>query len=173
MDSSVKTWIKKGAAGKGECKAMASLLVNTLRLEFCRQYYKQHKRWPILHIDHRAPIKIAKNYINNTWNETSSNPWTPEDFEHITLRKNLDFDYHIDTSDLLSDKSIIPGFIQYDKQAHRTNYEFFSRGLPPVSKSVIVHYLSQKSICIKDVIDQLQNGVVPQEWRIMVAVARV
>lgn len=34
--------------------------------------------------------------------------WRPEDFVHFILEKNLDFDYHIDIADLLSDKSIIP-----------------------------------------------------------------
>lgn len=61
---------------------------------------------------------------------------------------------------------------EYDKQAHRTKYGRFPTGPPPSSKSVVVHYLSQTSISVKDVLKQLSTGFIPYNWRVMVAVAK-
>jgi len=58
------------------------------------------------------PFKIRLNYINNIWEKTPSKPWISKDFDHVTFQKNLDFDYHIDITDLLANKSIIPGLSQ-------------------------------------------------------------
>lgn len=174
MDSSVSTWIKK--AGKHFKTNIPQKLLWAFRLEFCRQYYKSHKRWPIVEISRDAPYKIKRNYINNLWDETAAKPWIPEDFEFVVLSKNLDFDYHVDITDLLSDKSIIPSLDQwiyeYNKQAHRTKYGRFPTGPPPSSKSVVVHYLSQRHISVTDVMKQLATGFIPYAWRVMVAVAK-
>lgn len=176
MDLSVATWIHKGAAGKEPCPQIAKLLTWAFRLEFCRQFYKQRRRWPIIHIKAGTPDKIKKNYQNNLWDEKPSSPWTPEDFQNVLLDRNLDFDYHIDTSDLLSDKSIIPGKSQwiheFDKQAHRTLHGFFPTGPSPTFKSAVIHYLQLENISVKDVLDILQSGNIPDEWRVMVAVPK-
>lgn len=176
MDASVKTWIRKGSTSKGSCQPIADILVWTFRLEFCRQYYRRHKRWPIVRMTSQTPYKIKKDYLNNQWSEKPFLPWHPEEFEHIHLEKNLDFDYHIDMTDLLSDKSIIPSREQwiheYDKQAHRTKWGRFPQGPAPTSKSVVVHYLKQDRITVKEVIDKLQAGNLPYSWRVMVAVPK-
>lgn len=176
MDSSVKAWIEKGSVAKPIKKEITNLILWSFRLEFCRQFYKQHIRWPIVKMDKRASNKIKRNYQNNLWDETPTNPWRPEDFAYIYLQKNLDFDYHVDLTDLLSDKSIIPSLDQwvheYDKQAHRTLHGRFPTGPPPTSKSAVVHYLSKESITVKEVIDQLQEQSIPQSWRVMVAVPK-
>lgn len=163
MDQSVRTWIRKGLASKGACKPIAQTLVWTFRLEFCRQYYRRHKRWPVVRLSSATPIKIKRDYLNNQWSEKPVAPWHSEEFEHVFLEKNLDFDYHVDMTDLLSDKSIIPSRQQwiheYDKQAYRTKWGRFPQGPPPTSKSVVVHYLKQDRITVKEIIDKLQTGV--------------
>ncbi|AWI42881.1 RNA-dependent RNA polymerase [Formica exsecta virus 4] len=176
MEKSVNTWIKKGSVSKGPCKPIAEILVWTFRLEFCRQYYRRHKRWPVVRLGMNVPYKIKRDYVNNQWSERPTVPWKSEEFEHVHLEKNLDFDYHIDMTDLLSDKSIIPSREQwiheYDKQAHRTQWGRFPTGPPPTSKSVVVHYLKQDRITVKEVIDKLQDGNLPFSWRVMVAVPK-
>lgn len=176
MNASVRTWIRKVAAGKDPCTGVADLITWTFRLEFCRQYYKRHKRWPTVIVGTEAPYKIRRNYLNNLWEEKPMAPWHLEDFQHIILDKNLDFDYHIDISDLLSDKSIIPErsqwIYEYDRQAHRTNHGFFPTRPASTSKSVVIHYLQKERITVKEVIDVLQTGIIPLSWRAMVAVAK-
>jgi len=66
MDLSVATWIEKGGAKKGDCSEMTKLLTWTFRLEFCRQYYKQQKRWPVLKLHTQAYTILIRNYTNNT-----------------------------------------------------------------------------------------------------------
>jgi len=80
-------------------------------------------------------------------------PWTPEDFQHVILEKNLDFDYHVDASELISDKSIIPSLDQwvyeYDRQAHRILHGRLSAGPPQTSKSAY-NTLSRTGVCISE-----------------------
>lgn len=176
MDTSVAAWIRKGAAGKTGLDSAAHAISNAFRLEFCRQYYKTHHKWPTVRVDQSVPGQIKTNLYNNTWEERPRDPWTPEDFAGIRFEKNLDFNYHIDVADLLSDKSIIPELGQwiyeYDQQAHRTHHGFFPTGPPPSSKSVIVHYLQQEKVTVKEVIDQVESGHIPVSWRVMVAVPK-
>ncbi|KAL0105524.1 hypothetical protein PUN28_016888 [Cardiocondyla obscurior] len=176
MTESVNSWISKGTVMKPIDQEIPKLLAAAFRLEFSRQFYKDKKIWPRLYIGPTTPAKIKTSYINNTWGETPSNQWCPEDFFDTRFEKNLDFDYHIELSDLLSDKSIIPSLTQwiheYDKQAHRTMYGFFPRGPSATSKSVIVHYLTQDSISVKEVLDIISKGDIPSEWRVMVAVPK-
>ncbi|UDL13960.1 MAG: RNA dependent RNA polymerase [Xiangshan Nyami-like virus] len=176
MTASVNTWVKKGAAGKDIDKNTAQLIVGAFRLELCRQYYKDKKRWPVLSLQSGVPDKIVYCYKNNLWTETPTHPWRPEDFLRVVLDKNLDFDYHIDIADLLADKSIIPSrehwIHEYDKQAHRTQHGFFPRGPPPAPKSAIICYLQKERVTVKEVMDILESGSIPQSWLVMVAVAK-
>lgn len=147
MNASVNCWVDKGTISKTNLSSAAKLITWTFRLEFCRQFYKDKHRWPVLHIGSLTPSKITYNYKNNIWEESPVSPWRAEDFQHIYFEKSLDFDYHVDIADLLSDKSIIPGLThwihEYDRQAHRTLYGRFPTGPPPESKSVIIHYLKK------------------------------
>jgi len=124
-----------------------------------------HKRWPVLYVGDQISTKIRSSYQNNVWAERPTQPWTPEDFQYVQLEKNLDFDYHIDLSDLLSDKSIIPErgqwIYEYDQQAYRTKYGRFPMGPPPTSRSVIVHYLRRDKITTDEVLDRIQTNTVP------------
>lgn len=106
MDSSVATWLSKEPTKKENLSTVANLLVWSFRLEFSRQHYKQHRRWPRVKLGQQTPEKFRRNY--NTWEERPATPWLSEDFEYVTFEKNFDFYYHVNVADLLSDISIIP-----------------------------------------------------------------
>lgn len=61
----------------------------------------------------KTPEKIRRNYHNNLWEEKTATPWLPEDFQHVSFEKNLNFNYHVDLTDLLSDKLIILQKVQW------------------------------------------------------------
>ncbi|KAF5187638.1 Large structural protein [Thalictrum thalictroides] len=83
---------------------------------------------------------------------------------------------YVDPSDLLSDRSIIPTrdhwVYEYDNQAHRTMYGQFMRRPAFARKSVIISYLSQEEVNVSDIIDKINTGLVPQSWKVIVAVER-
>ena len=39
---------------------------------------------------------------------TDRGEWDHDEFEGLTFEKNFEFDYHVDTSELLNDQAIIP-----------------------------------------------------------------
>lgn len=112
----------------------------------------------------------------NTWDEDARSPWVAEDFRFVRLLKNIDFNYHVDIADLLSDKSLISSrsqwIYEYDRQAHRSLYGYFPTGPAPTSKSAIITYLQKEQINVKEIIDTIQDGSLPKEERVMVAVPK-
>nr|WPR17567.1 MAG: RNA-dependent RNA polymerase [Beetle nyamivirus] len=176
MDKSVKNWIGKGSVLKTNLEPMSESINNMFLLTFCKNFYLQKRVWP--NIDYRACVsaRIVENIKAGTWNETNQSPWHSSEFHGIVLEKNFTFDYHVDISDLLADKSIIPEKAQwiheYDKQAHRTLYGFFPKGPLPTSKSVIIRYLETPIVSVKDILDLIERNVIPESWRIIVGVAK-
>ena len=78
---------------------------------------------------------------------------------------------YVDTSDLLSDKSIIPSrahwVYEFDSQMHRTLYGRFSTRPQFAIKSVIISYLSKEEVDVSHIIQMIN-----QDWRVIVAVAK-
>ncbi|QMP82162.1 RNA-dependent RNA polymerase [Hymenopteran orino-related virus OKIAV87] len=176
MDKSTKAWVDKGTVMRADVRVMAPLLAWAFRLEFCRQYYRDKHKWPEVEVLPTAPNFIQHSYHNNLWTEKPDVPWRPEDFQDVRLRHTLTFDYHVDTSDLISDKSIIPARDQwiheYDKQAHKTKYGYFPRGPPPTSKSVVIDYLERETIDVKSIIETISTRQVPDQWKVIMTVAK-
>ncbi|CAG4957208.1 unnamed protein product [Parnassius apollo] len=113
MDSTTSTWIKKGT------------------------FYKRHNKWPDLtYSDHMNP-HILECILENKWGDTTSLKWNPIDFQHIQLEKNFEFNYQIDTIDIISDKAIIPSasewIYEYDTKALKTRS--LARGIQVCDKN--------------------------------------
>ncbi|CAG9840711.1 unnamed protein product [Diabrotica balteata] len=83
---------------------------------------------------------------------------------------------HVDVTDLLHDKSIIPARSQWiykdDKEVHRTLYGRFPSGPALTSKSPIVSFLETEEVDVEDIINLIENGIIPDEWRVILAVAK-
>ena len=88
---------------------------------FCKPYFKKHKKWHDVEQTGTIPNLIKKSVDCNKWFECESRPWDPLGFRHIKFKKNFEFDYHVDPSDLLTDKAIDPSLkhwiYEYDTQA--------------------------------------------------------
>lgn len=100
----------------------------------------------------------------------------PEDFAGVKLLKNFEFNYHVDTIDIISDKAIVPRLSdwihEYDSKAFRTIHGHFSRGPPPTTKSVVMHFLTTETFDCKEILSLIDQGIIPEEWRMMVAVPK-
>lgn len=112
----------------------------------------------------------------NEWGETSSFKWDPENFSQIMLMKNFEFNYHVDTVDIISDKAIIPRksewIHEYDGKAFRTIHGRFPSGPSPSTKSVVIHYLTTEVFDCKKILDLIDTGLILSEWRVMIAVPK-
>lgn len=85
MDQSTRSWFQKGTVLKPGLEPAAIHINNMFKKEFCRQFYKTHKRWPNVNINSMPNPQILACIHANEWGETSSHKWSPEDFEGIDL----------------------------------------------------------------------------------------
>ncbi|CAH0730334.1 unnamed protein product, partial [Brenthis ino] len=112
----------------------------------------------------------------NEWGETATYKWDPEDFEGVSLLKTFEFNFYIDTIDIKSDKAIIlrknEWIHEYDGKAFRTKYGRFPVGPAPTTKSVVMHYLTTEIFNCREIIQLIDSGIIPLEWRVMVAVPK-
>lgn len=89
------------------------------------------------------------------------------------MLKNFDFDYHIDTIDIISDKAIIPckseGIHEYDTKAFRTLHGHMSLGPPSTIKTVVLHFLTTEIFDCREILGLIDRGIIPLKCRVMVA----
>lgn len=138
MNASTASWVVKGTVLKRGLEPAAIMINNMFKKEFCRQFYKTHKKWPNLKLGEETSSHIRSCYHSNEWGETATLKWDPEDFQNITLLKCFEFNYHIDAIDIISDKAIIPKLSEwiheFDSKAFRTIHGHCPRGPPPTTK---------------------------------------
>ncbi|CAG5000839.1 unnamed protein product [Parnassius apollo] len=130
----------------------------------------------MLSFDPQLNPHIVSCILENEWGETTSLKWDPMDFQHVHLNKNFEFNYHVDTIDIIADKAVIPRWsewiYEYDSKAFRTNHGRLPVGPPPSTKSVIIHFLVSESFDGKEIINLIDKGVIPSDWRIIVVVPK-
>lgn len=176
MEASITSWVEKGTVLKANKRNMGERCSNMLKLTMCRRYFEERHRWPPLKLSGKEAEHVSASYSRGTWDETPSDPWRSKDFEGIRFEKTFEFNMYVDPSDLLSDTSIIPSrshwVYEFDAQAHRTLYGHFPNRPPFASKSVIISYLSQEDVDVSGIINTINTGDVPREWKVIVAVAK-
>lgn len=104
---SARVWAKKGTRVKPGLEEMGKRLANMFKLEFCRNYHRDMKTWPHLSFADEASDRVRGLYARQEWEENSTFPLTPEDFEGISFENTFEFEMFVDATELLSDKSII------------------------------------------------------------------
>ncbi|USL85442.1 MAG: RNA-dependent RNA polymerase [Ixodes ricinus orinovirus-like virus 1] len=176
MDSSVKNWLKTGAVMKPNLTQAGYDIYHMFCMVFCKNYFKEKRSWPPLTFTSATSDRVVDGIRSNTWNEDSNYPWLSREFAGVILGECLTFDMHVDVTDLLSDKSIIPcreqWIHEYDKQVHRTLYGFFPSGPSSTTKSAVISYLEKEEVSVKEIIDTIQSRLVPKSWYVTVCVPK-
>lgn len=161
MDLNTRNWMKKGMVMKRGLEPAAHTINNMFKKEFCRQFYKSHKKWPNLTFVGDTNPHIKACVLANEWGGRQTIKWDPEDLKNVKLEKNFEFDYHIDTIDIISDKAIIPQrsewIHEYDSKAFRTLYGRFPVGPVPTTKSVVMHFLTTEIFDCKEILGLIDN----------------
>ncbi|QFG01733.1 L protein [Jeremy Point nyavirus] len=175
VTSSVEELRKKGTSPAVPTAAEGGRdLAAFFRKYWCSAYYKKHKRWPPIENWHEMPAYLRTEYLNNTWGEAGFNSWSYKDFAAISFQPHLDFDYTIDTSELLSDKAMIHSRSQwgytYNPTAHKLLYGKQMSRPPKKNQRVILEYLARADVSLKEVISSIEQGTMPKEWFAMVGV---
>lgn len=82
----------------------------------------------------------------------------------------------MDTIEIISYKAIIPKLTEWihenDGKAFRTIHGRFPSGPAPSTKSVVMHFLTTETFDCKEILTLIDQGIIPEEWRVMVAVPK-
>ncbi|AHA90827.1 RNA-dependent RNA polymerase [Sierra Nevada virus] len=149
-------------------------LANFFKKYWCHSYFKKHHRWPPLTGEQSLPLHIREAYKKGTWEEPSVGAWSHNHWKDVSFLPHMDFDYSIDTSELLSDKAMIHSRSQwgytYNPAAHKVLYGRPIKRPPKKNQRVILEYLERPEVSLKEVIQRIETGDIPKEWFAMVGV---
>ncbi|ACQ94979.1 RNA-dependent RNA polymerase [Nyavirus midwayense] len=141
---------------------------------WCRVYCKKHHSWPPIRNPSCLPPFLLECYQKGTWDEPTPGSWAYEHWRDVEFEPHLDFDYSIDTSELLSDRAMIHSRSQwgytYNPTAHKVIYGKPLQRPPKKNQRVILEYLERPEVSLKKVIEQIEQGTAPKEWFAMVGV---
>ncbi|ACQ94985.1 RNA-dependent RNA polymerase [Nyavirus nyamaniniense] len=141
---------------------------------WCKVYCKKHHCWPPLANPHELPEALRECYLKGTWEEPSPGSWAYDLWKNMEFKPHLDFDYSIDTSELLSDRAMIHSRSQwgytYNPVAHRVLYGRALQRPPKKNQRVILEYLERPEVSLRQVISAIEQGAMPREWFAMVGV---
>ena len=98
--------------------------------DFIQNYVKTERKWPNIRIITHAnmPANMIESIREGGWYE-GDDYWEPSLFQHIEILKTLEFNWHPDATDLLSDKSIALPLDswqgEYNTVYHKLRYGWF------------------------------------------------
>ena len=128
----------------------------------CKSYFKRHHKWPAVAVEVDVPRVLQDAIESETWGEIGNSGWPADWFQYIELDNCLQFDYHIDLSELMSDKATSAGklnfMICYDRQAFVA--EHGHRAPPSSSRNtrVLEQYICQVPRTLKEVFLDITEG---------------
>lgn len=170
--------VKKGGVPKTGLKDISKMISSAFKATFCREYFRKIGKWPECDVS-KCPHEIVKNHHLSSWNENPNLTWPISYFDNLVFKKTFDFDYHPDISELLSDTSICGGLSQWHYEipyhwVHEVQHGYpMNRRLPRTNPSkVILDFMKRKYIDLKTIIDLIDNQDIPEEWKIIVLVAK-
>ena len=125
---------------------------NFIKLCIMKEYYKQHCVWPPIT---GGSKKIKTHQRENSW-PGGQDKFKLKDFNTVIIGKILDFDFKIDTSELLRDKSCCPGLSNWTSEFDRRYYHSKHSTAPPKIKNpqkrVILEYLGREEVECESII---------------------
>jgi hypothetical protein len=140
-----------------------------LKRQFIISFISKHGRWPrITNTEVLSEFKIhhlitSQSKVLNFY----SQEYPLEHWSLIRFGKEFDFDYHLDYTDLLEDRSI-----SVPRSDLRSIYNPTALGYTPppsrLDRRVLKETLKKSTFDIKEICDTVQTGIIPKEWLIII-----
>ncbi|DAZ87903.1 TPA_asm: hypothetical protein [Girado virus 3] len=136
--------------------------------EFIINYIKKEKKYPKFTSIHPGG-DLEKMIINCDIKNLLCTHY--QDFERITFDQTLIFDYCVDPTDLLSDKSIIQSLDQwiYEYKIHAYKSQYGRINLPSrKTKRLLIKYLCDIKTDVREIIENISNNNIDPQDNIIV-----
>uniref|UniRef100_A0AAT9JFS1 RNA-directed RNA polymerase L n=1 Tax=Macrotermes subhyalinus lispivirus 1 TaxID=3133482 RepID=A0AAT9JFS1_9MONO len=148
-------------------------MAGALKRQFIVSFINKHGRWP--KIANASALKGLAIYGLIKTQSRVINLYSPEySLDHwgmIRFEKEFDFDYHLDYTDLLEDRSIsvyrseLRGIYSSDALKYKPKR-------PSSDRRVLRETLKRDTINVKNICDKFQKGEIPKEWKIIIVHAK-
>nr|WPV62296.1 MAG: RNA-dependent RNA polymerase [Usmuvirus newyorkense] len=134
--------------------------------EFCINYIRSEGRWPDLTvIDPNS--RIGKLYARRQTNWIQSTDQTDlSDWENVILRKNFDFDYCKDYTQLVDDKSISTYKSHWDS-VYDPQILGYQPEIPTESRRLVLEILRRPDINLEAILQRIMERDIPDEWLVI------
>ncbi|QMP82349.1 RNA-dependent RNA polymerase [Isopteran arli-related virus OKIAV103] len=144
-----------------------------LKRQFISSFIGKHGRWPrIMNIEALKGKPIHDLVVNQSKILNLHSPSYPlEDWGLIRFGKEFDFDYHLDYTDMLEDRSI-----SVKRSEIRSLYSSDALGYKPsmstTDRRVLKEALKRPTVDIKAICNLVQKNRIPKEWKIIIVHAK-
>lgn len=148
-------------------------MLGLFKRQFVISFLGKHGRWPRCII----PIQLGECALARaiTSQYQVLHLYSPEyPLEHwaqLQFEQEFEFDYHLDYTDLIDDKSL-----SVERDQLRTIYSSealgYQPGQPRTSRRCVRELLRRETIDIKEICDIIQLGLTPDNWKIVVVHAK-
>ncbi len=142
----------------------------TFRYLICKSHYEKFRRWPEVVVLQEAPAYLHYSVEHQRWDERQIQY---ADFKHIIFKKNFSLPENVEILNILSDKAISCGLKTWSSLYNANAYKvFYGKSRPPVSTKtttgrLILDFLSTDEYKLSDVLNKIETGTVPKEWKVI------
>ena len=124
-----------------------------------REYYKKHGVWPPLT---GGSKKVQAHQRENSW-PGGQDKFRQKDFNSVVMGKMSEFDFKVDTSELLKDKSCCPEMskwtTEYDTRYYKEKYGVNPPKVKGSQNRVILEYLDREEVNCEELIMDFVNNL--------------
>nr|QBP37026.1 putative polyprotein [Lampyris noctiluca rhabdo-like virus 1] len=136
--------------------------------QFCISFIGEHARWPRINFSKLPSSSSLRKVIER--NITTINFYSPKfslkQWGLLELKKEFEFDFHLDYIDVCDDKAISP-YLHQLPTIYAPEILGYNPGRPTSSRRVLLELLRKKEIDIKAICQKIMCRDIPESWKIV------
>lgn len=150
------------------CQKTMTEIAGQLVKQFVLEFIAQHNRWPNCNTEEVRKESPLHNLVKSNDRNLSDyhSQISIQDWSKLRVIGELEFDYHIDYTDLLNDKAIAPLASEND-----TSYHYHVTGVPTskptTTRRVLSEIMERERLSVKEICQLIQRGEIPSSWWII------
>lgn len=148
-------------------------LVGAMNRQFYVSFLTKHGRPPrVQNTEFLETRHIAKLFLTTTKGVNLYSPeYTIEDWGFVEYSKEFEFDYNIDYTELMDDKSLSPLRSEF-RTAYNRDTLRYNPGKPTTSRRVLEEVLNRETVNVKEICEAIQLRQIPYDWKIIMVHAK-
>ncbi|PNF27492.1 hypothetical protein B7P43_G04288 [Cryptotermes secundus] len=141
--------------------------------QFYTSFLTKHGRPPrVESTEYLRSRPIAQLFLTTTRGVNLYSPeYTLEDWGFVQYSKEFEFDYNVDYTELMEDKSLSPLRSEF-RTAYNRERLGYDPGRPTTSRRVLEEVLNRETVNVKEICKAIQLRQIPEDWKIIMVHAK-